>query len=205
LLNLSIVAYWKGEYERAHALAEQAAIIHRELHDRMGLAYALDQLGMTAYQQGDHGPAMALMAESLALFRALDEKIGMAMVYNDLGIVAQANGDRRQAAQLQRDGLELAMQIGDVRRAVFCIEALAAIIGPADPLRAARLFGAAEALRESLGTPLPSAELANYERSVVVAQANASATDFSMAWEAGRLCSAEQILHEVLGWQEHTA
>jgi hypothetical protein len=63
-----------------------------------------------------------------------------------------------------------------------------------DAERAARLFGAAEALREALGAPLPPVERAHYDRSVAATRAALGEEAFAAAWAEGRALSLEQAI-----------
>jgi predicted ATPase/DNA-binding XRE family transcriptional regulator len=197
LFNLSTVVYWQGDYPRSGALAEQTAAICCDLGDQMVLAYALDGIGMAAYKQGDLARAAQYLEESLRLLRALGEKSGTALALHELGVIVCAQGDHARAVALLRDGLGLAWSIGDRRRAAFCLEGLA--LGRAcRPLDAARLLGAAAALREALGVPLPAAERAEYERAIAVVRTGAGPTAFAAAWEKGRAMPIEQVIGDVL-------
>jgi hypothetical protein len=75
----------------------------------------------------------------------------------------------------------------------WCIEALA---GPAaaggQPDLAARLLGAAEALREQVGVSLQPAERPAYERHLGAARSALRDADFRRAWETGRQLSPEE-------------
>jgi tetratricopeptide (TPR) repeat protein len=197
LFNLSTVVYWQGDYPRSGALAEQTAAICRDLGDQMVLAYALDGIGMAAYKQGDLARAAQHLEESLRLLRALDEKSGTALALHELGVIACAQGDQARAVALLRDGLELAWSIGDRRRAAFCLEGLA--VGRAcRPLDAAQLLGAAAALREALGAPLPAAERPDYERALAAARNVAGPAAFAAAWKIGQAMPIEQVIGDVL-------
>jgi len=74
-------------------------------------------------------------------------------------MVAHIKGDMERAADLQKESLALYRQAdgaGTRRETGICFEAcgtLAAAQGQAQ--RAARLLGAASALREAIGVPLP--------------------------------------------------
>jgi hypothetical protein len=81
----------------------------------------------------------------------------------------------------------------------FCLDALAGVASAAgQPAQAARLFGAAECLRESESIPLVSFLSAAYERDVVAAQAQMDAPAFAAAWAAGRAMPLEQAIAEAL-------
>ena len=62
------------------------------------------------------------------------------------------------------------------------------------PVRAARLFGAAEALRESVCVPLPRVHCADYERDVAAARTQLDEATFAVAWAAGQAMTLEQAI-----------
>ena len=73
------------------------------------------------------------------------------------------------------------------------LEGFAKLAGTAHrPQRAARLFGAAEALRDRIGTPIPSVEHADYDGAVTLARAQLDSGAFNAAWADGRALSWEQ-------------
>src|SRR5207247_1410305 len=59
---------------------------------------------------------------------------------------------------------------------------------------AARLWGAAEALREAVNIPLPPVERVDYERSVAAARASLGEKAFAAAWTEGHFMLPEQAL-----------
>src|SRR5260370_29447450 len=59
------------------------------------------------------------------------------------------------------------------------------------PRRAARLFGAAEALREMTGAPLEEADRAGHERQVGVIRKRLGVQTLTNEWTAGRSTSPE--------------
>jgi DNA-binding CsgD family transcriptional regulator len=77
----------------------------------------------------------------------------------------------------------------------WSLEELASVMAAqGEPTWAAQLWGAAKALRESLGTPMPPVGRADYERSVTAARAQLGKKTFVAAWEEGRAMTAEQAL-----------
>src|SRR5207237_4011188 len=76
-----------------------------------------------------------------------------------------------------------------------CLEGWAGVVATQEePVWAARLWGAAEILREVMGTPIPPSERAEYERSVAAARAHLGEQAFATAWAEGRAMSPEQVL-----------
>ena len=62
----------------------------------------------------------------------------------------------------------------------------------AQPQRAARLFGAAAALRERIGIPIPAVERADYDAAVAQARAQLDPAAFDAAWAEGLAMNWEQ-------------
>lgn len=199
LFNLAVVAYWQAEYPRACQLAEQSAGMYRDLGDSMGLAYALDTLGMAASRRGSHAEAWQMLEEGLQLMRELGDRGGVALLLTDLGAAARACGDRATAQSRFAEALALAAEVGDQRRVAFCLEGLALAAGPQRRQRAARLFGAAEALRRAIGSPLPPSEQAEYAQGVAeLRNQYASAAACAAAWSAGAAASLPDVIAEAL-------
>jgi hypothetical protein len=75
------------------------------------------------------------------------------------------------------------------------LEGLAGVLAAqGQPDRAARLFGAAEALREAITTPLPPTDHVGYERSVAATRAALGKADFAAAWAEGRAMAMQETI-----------
>jgi DNA-binding CsgD family transcriptional regulator len=59
---------------------------------------------------------------------------------------------------------------------------------------AAQLWGAANALREEVGVPIPFVERADYDRSVSAARTQLGTEDFAAAWEQGRTMTPDEAI-----------
>ena len=86
--NLGEVACAQGDYPCAQALHEESLAIERELGDRLGIAYSLNDLGVVATEQGHYAAAWALNDESLAISRELGDRWSMAWSLEVLAYVA---------------------------------------------------------------------------------------------------------------------
>jgi hypothetical protein len=83
------------------------------------------------------------------------------------------------------------------RRFLNVLEGLAGIAADDDQAeRAARLFGAAEALRAAIDTPLSPGERADYDRSVAATHAALGQAGFAAAWEAGRAMTLDDAINQ---------
>jgi hypothetical protein len=125
--------------------------------------------------------------------------MGMAWSLQNLGNVARAQGDQGRAAARYRESLTLFQELGGQEGMAGCLEGLAGIgWEQEDAPRAARLFGAAEAVRDRLDVPLPPSQHAAHDRSVRTLRAQLGEEAFAAAWAAGRALSLEAAIAEAL-------
>ena len=195
LNNLGEAAQYLGDYARAAVLFRESLALCRELGDKWGSARGLNNLGEVARCQGDYAAARALYTESLALGRELDVRRFVAMVLHNLGYIAHHDGDCKQGAELFEESLTLFHELGDTEGIAWCVEGLAAVaVALPDPRRAARLWGAAEALRAALGVTLWPADRAEHERNVAAARARLDASALAAAWAEGGAMPLQQVV-----------
>jgi len=195
LLSLGTVAAEKGERERAIELSERAAELYRESGDRRGHALAVSNLGGIALDQGDYLRAAELSEQAYGLFEALDDSEGMAFALVNQGFAALSEHDHKRALGLLREALRRLAEL-EFRDVIgYCFEGLAAVLaftGEADP--AARLLGAAEALRESVGVDLAPTERETHETTTAAVREALGEKRFSAAWHLGRDLSLEDAI-----------
>src|SRR5262249_31502115 len=88
-----------------------------------------------------------------------------------LGRVEAHDGNYAAARDLFEETLTLAMEEDDKLNIHSYLEGFADVVAvKGNPAWAARFWGAAEALREAMGTPIPPVYRADYERSVATAR-----------------------------------
>jgi tetratricopeptide (TPR) repeat protein len=177
-------------------LHEESLGIRRELGDRRGIAVSLNNLGLLANQQGDYAAAEVLHNESLAISQDIGDRPGIATTLSDLGSAAFGRGDFTAARAHLEQSLSLQRDLGDRRGIAIALKDLAPVVAaPGDPRLAALLWGAAERLREEIGSPLPPTERPDYEKHVASARAAlADAAAFDAAWQQGRAMTPDQAI-----------
>jgi predicted ATPase/class 3 adenylate cyclase len=196
------VAQDLGDYERATRLSEESLALARERGDTWLIAIALQMLGRLARAQRDDERAAALAEEVLAQFRELGDKRGIACALDDLGRVAHARGNDERARTTHEESLALFRDLGDTGGTAMSLEGLAGVaeaMGRTE--RGARLFGAAEALREAAGQALSPVEYAEHDREVAVARVTMGDEAFAAAWAEGRAMTLEQAVAYALDEQ----
>jgi hypothetical protein len=122
----------------------------------------------------------------------------VAWAYLQLGRVAQAEGDVTRAAISYRTSLASNARLGDKEIIARNLAELAALAGDQGQVRlAARWFGAAAALRDTLGAPYSPAELTRFETMVSGIRNLLDEPDFAEAWDEGRTLPVDRVIEEV--------
>ncbi len=199
LSNLANVVKAQKDYAGARALYEEALGIFRELGDPTGVAWALDHQGDVAREQGDVAAARTLYEASVAAFRQLGDRWGIAGVLADLGNLTRDRGDYAGARALYAESLHAFRELEYKRGIARLLECFAcAAAGEGQPERALRLAGAAAALRQALGVPLPRGEQEVLEKSLAGARQRLSDAAGAAAWMEGWAASADGAVAEAL-------
>lgn len=197
LNNLGATAIELGQLDRARVYHSESLETKRRLGDRAGIAVSLHNLSEIAKMEGDTALVAELTRESLALWRALDSKPRIAHALHSLGMARLRLGDVPRAVSHLRESLTLFQEVDDRGGIAMCLEGAAALLAAAgQPGTAARLLGAAEALRERLGVPLLPTDRADYDHAVEQAQAGMDEQSFRSAWAAGRLLTPDEAIAE---------
>ncbi|HEX5506387.1 MAG TPA: LuxR C-terminal-related transcriptional regulator, partial [Thermomicrobiales bacterium] len=187
LAELGMLAYRQGGFRRAAAALAEALALARDAGDAWLAARCLAELSWVALYGGDPARADDLAGQSLALGEDLGDRRTIVEALRALGWVALAVGDRARARTRLGEGLALYREAGIQWGIAFCLEGLAAVAAQSGQLdRAARLGGAAEALREAIGAPSPPAHHAHYARYLGAVRGRATAAAWAAAWAAGR-------------------
>jgi hypothetical protein len=120
-------------------------------------------------------------------------------VLNDLGRVALDRGDTGRAAALFGESLKLSWEPENEIGIVLSLVGLAGVAGAlGQPARAARLLGAAEAIRESSGRSLTPVEHGVFGRYVAAIHAQLDDATFAVMWAEGQKMTPEQAKAEAL-------
>ncbi len=193
--DVGLLAYLQEDYPMARASLEESLALFQEAASQDGTAISLQRLGDLARYEGDDARAETLYHESLALFQRAGRKAFIASVLHNLGYVAQHRSDYALATTHFRESLHLFQDIADRKGMAECLMGLAGVAGAqSDSERAARLFGAAEALREAVGATLWPANRIEYERSLVALRKQLDEETLTQAWVEGRATTMEAAI-----------
>jgi hypothetical protein len=149
--------------------------------------------------QGREDRAYELENESLRIWRELGDRASEGRVLNTQVDRALEAGDFHRAARLQRESLELYRQLGNQEPVAHCIEGAAKILARTGSTETAvQFWGAAEALRRSLGQPIPRDNHLERDRSLESARASIGAEAVEAAWSVGLLITADEAVEQAL-------
>ncbi|HEX6668280.1 MAG TPA: LuxR C-terminal-related transcriptional regulator, partial [Gemmatimonadales bacterium] len=204
LSGLTQVHLNRGHYDEAAARADEALALYREQepaaiagHTYVSLMCA--RRGEIALAAGDLDGAACFLAEAERRQRTLDQPWGLSAILHWLGDLARARGDLAGAVARYRESLAL---VGDSSHFLFVADALDGVAAVAatrgQPERAARLHGAAAALREQMGEVVPPWERPAHERDLAAARAALEPAAFEAAWAAGVALPLEAAVAEAM-------
>ncbi len=193
----------QGDHRRASQCFTESLAFYRQVGDKGGMAMVLAGQGETALRQGDCEEAAELLEEGLALRREVSDTWGVAASLGALAWVALSQGDLTKATTLLTESLQRRRDLGDIGGTAWCLEKLAEIaltIGlrqsgqrrDEELERAARLFGAAQALRAPVKSVIDLVDQPEYERQVAVVRAQLGEAMFSEAWAEGQALTPDQ-------------
>jgi len=197
--DLGLVAYLRNDYAAARPYLEESLARFRRAASVPGVVSALNRLGDLARCQGDYAQAEMLYAECLALYRALGDKDEFPSLLHNLAYAVLYRADYLQAMALFKEGLAIQREMGNQAGIAECLAGVAGVLAAQGQVaRGARLFAAAEALRETAGAALWPANRIEYDRSLALLHESLDEATFATAWAAGRSVPTDRAITEAL-------
>ena len=197
--TLADLAAQRGAFPQAAELLEQSLALRRRLGDRRNVANALLGLARVELLRDDPRRARQLAEEGLELAREVSDTWSISVGTATLGLLALAAGDLGEARRHLGIALELAWSRGDDRTVAEVLVGLAAVAAPADPHVAARIWGAADALRAVIGASPSPTERALEERYLDALRPALGERVLDAEREAGAARPLEQAVDAALG------
>jgi predicted ATPase/class 3 adenylate cyclase len=157
-------------------------------------------MGMEEHIHGDLDSARSYFQEAVRAARQINNPYMEQAAQSELAHIVRQTGDLPQAKDLYRQTLLKWANLGHRAAIAHDLECVAFIARAEDlPERAARLLGAAEALREAIGAPMADYERAEYDTETTQLRAALDPARLEMAWGAGRASTMEQAIEYALG------
>ncbi len=181
LRSAEVALLGQGDLVAACVLAEAALGVFRELSYKGGMAEALFVLARLQARQGNYLAARSRYEAILTLARERDDRRNIHVVYR----VEYGRG-LPPGRPSEHD---------DQRNIPLYVEGLAQVVAAqGEGAWAARLWGAAEAMREDMHAPRPWVFRTEYEQAITAASTQVGEKLFTAAWAEGRAMTLEQVL-----------
>jgi len=192
---LGHVARAGGAWDASAEWHQRAEAGFRKGGNTQGVAWARHDLGLLARDRGDLDNAAELLRASLRDFRDLDYPWAVAWSAWGLGTTLSAQGRLDKARPLLAEALQIYTGVNDPRGVAQCQEALAYVASEqAHYESAARLTGAAAALRARVAARPPDAEQARISAVERVLAQALGPGDADWLIHAGRTMPAQQAV-----------
>jgi predicted ATPase/DNA-binding winged helix-turn-helix (wHTH) protein len=185
--GLAAIAVLQKDYVSAKNYTEEVLAINRELNDEILTANTLCSLGDLEISIGNYSSARPLFEESLLLSKKLGGKRLLSIVHFNLGTIDYFNNEAEAASFNFAESLRIAQEMGNKLLISCAFDGFAALAaGNGNHLQSAKLAGAADFLRETIGYTVEPAEEIFREKYLTTARAALNPQDFTVAYETGR-------------------
>jgi non-specific serine/threonine protein kinase len=192
---LALLALEQGDFEEAARWLTSSLDLSRAMGDAWSEAAALNKLGDVARAQSDYVHAGRFYEETLLRLESQGDELRASVLHN-LGYVAIADGDQARATALFTHSLKLCQARGEQRGVAECLIGFACLAAAIRQHElAARLFGAADATFESLGTELSPSNRLDKSRGLDIARSG-DPQAFATAYAAGQALSLDEAVRD---------
>jgi len=200
--GLAYLAIEQAEYQEAEALSRRTVDSARASSDRWMLYPGLAHLAAAVHGQGRWAAARELYEQQLVVARELGTpwQIGFALI--GIGRAECDEGRRDHALEHLAEAMTILRDLGDRPGVIESLDGFACVAAAmASPRRAARLWGAADALRQDTGRARSVHESISYERHAKLVRATLTTEAFDQALEEGQTMTLEDAVHYALNLQ----
>jgi hypothetical protein len=192
LCEAAVVLPMQGDLAAAVELLWQAHRLLRQAGDDWGAEMALGGLSSMALFGGEPEAAERRAQEHLSLAQARRDLLSMTQAWDELALVGLVGQDLERAAACLKQEIPLAVQVGQPEHIAAGLAGLGVVATRSEPTRAARSFGAAEALRTAHGLAVLPTRRMLYDGALQAVQAALPTAEFDAVWAEGRSMTPEQ-------------
>jgi predicted ATPase/DNA-binding CsgD family transcriptional regulator len=204
LAYLGNVLYFEGEYEAARPLFDEALILFRNMGQVWGIAFTLYSSGLLAINQKELKSALRDLEQSQTYLRQLGDRRGLIRTTTGLAKIALEQKRLTIARGLMLEAMHFVREVGDNWSAAVILDLMGSFSVQQRQFElAAKLFGAAEALRVAINVPLSPAFRDWQGDDLRLTRATLSSRNFALFWTEGKIQTAETVtqLFEKISFQ----
>ena len=183
----------EGDHEAAAADAAESLRLFRRAGDRREVGTMLGNLGYAELSLGELQRGRGHLRESLDIARELDDSYGVVYVTFNLGLAEYLNDSPGAAAALFAESFDLAGSVQMHAGTAYALIGLAMAGSGDDPVRSARLHGAADEALAALGETLESLEARLRDADRERLRATMGDAAFAAEYAAGHATPFEEI------------
>jgi predicted ATPase len=202
LYSLAHLAIEQGHYPEVEVPARESVDRARATGDRRLLCANLSTLAVALHAQGQWAAAREWYEQALEVARELGTPWEIGHALSEIGRAECDEGRHDLALKHFAEGMTILHGMGHRPGVIESLEGLAGVAaGTAAPRRAARLWGAADALRQKIGNARSVHQSIGYERQVKAVRATLTAEAFDQAWNEGRAMTLDDAVRYALDEQ----
>jgi len=184
---------------QAKRYLDEAAQVVQEAGYPWATSFTASGLAQVAALLGDLRTARARFQESAEAGRKVGNMRVVHASRSELAHVLRQHGELAEALEIYKDLLPKWKELGHRAALAHELECIAYIlIRKEEPVRAATLLGAAEALRAAIDSVRTQVEQVEYEKEIAALRAGMEEADFQKHWSEGRVLTMEQAMAQAL-------
>jgi predicted ATPase len=200
LLGISLIISFVEGDEKAKEYISEAIELHERENDEWGLASALNILCWLHIALEDF-ESREDFDRAIVMSKRVGDELGIAMSMSNMAEYQIHHGEIDEAKDLLRRSFPLYRELRMRDSTAFALETVAKIAAREDKREiAARLLGAAEHLRESVGVPIWGTARARHEAAVARLRDQMGVESFEAGWSDGRSMSFDDAIDWALAF-----
>jgi hypothetical protein len=156
-------------------------------------------MGMEESMLANFVEAKEIFEQGLKLFKGLGSSQFILVMRSEIGHAERHTGNLPEATTIYRETIRGWQELGNRAAVANQLECFGFLAMRAEqPERSARLFAAAEALRESCQSPMTDFESTEYKRDLAQLRGMLAQAEFRLAWAQGRKLPMDQAVQLAL-------
>jgi len=156
-------------------------------------------MGMDESARGNYQSAKKIFEDGLKIFKGIGHVNFQVVLTSELGHIERRTGNMTQARSIYQKTIKDWQELGNRSAIAHQLECFALLsIADEEPQRSAKLFGAAEALRNKAQSPMADYERIEYDQSVAQLRTMLPEAEFNALWTEGKSMTMEQAIQFAL-------
>jgi predicted ATPase/class 3 adenylate cyclase len=191
--------YVNKDYAKSDALREEASELFKEYGSRWSYGIMAYGFGNMLTLQKQFGKAREKYQIAMQTMQEIKSSRNIIMIKSDLAHILRQEGNYIEAIPAYHETIKAWQRMGHRSAVAHQLECLAFIAKAMEqPDKAARLLGAAEALRQKIEIDMTPPEREEYEKEVVDMKANMDKKEFKSLWAEGRSMRMDEAIELAL-------